>query len=67
MFAEDVPGLVEFKQLCSQQLKSASNSLEPSLSSLLYHPFFTHDFIKIYSFLMELPLKNDNEREEFFS
>lgn len=42
-------------------------SLRPKLGDLLDCPFFNHDFIKIYSFLTELPLKSDEEKADFFT
>lgn len=42
-------------------------NLRPKLVDILENPFFNHDFIKIYSFLTELPLKSDTEKAEFFS
>jgi SCY1-like protein 3 len=38
----------------------------PKLSSLLQHEFFNHEFIIIHSFLVELPLKSDEEKTQFF-
>ncbi|XP_011500632.1 PREDICTED: protein-associating with the carboxyl-terminal domain of ezrin [Ceratosolen solmsi marchali] len=58
---DDVPGLSEFKQLCKEKLK------DTTLDCLVHHPFFNHNFMNIYAFLTELPLKNENEKEEFFS
>ncbi|OXU31340.1 hypothetical protein TSAR_012685 [Trichomalopsis sarcophagae] len=57
---DDVPGLAEFRELCKQKLDDVT------LSSLTNHPFFTHDFMKIYAFLTELPLKSESEKEKFF-
>ncbi|KAL7286596.1 hypothetical protein TKK_0019095 [Trichogramma kaykai] len=58
---DDVPGLADFKDLCKLRFK------DTSLASLLEHPFFMHDFMKIHAFLTELPLKNESEKEEFFT
>lgn len=66
LFSDDVPGLAEFKDLCKELSSSASPSLDPPLSSLLRHAFFSHDFIRVYSFLIELPIRTESEREEFF-
>uniref|UniRef100_A0A0C9PIX5 Scyl3 protein n=1 Tax=Fopius arisanus TaxID=64838 RepID=A0A0C9PIX5_9HYME len=65
--SDDVPALLDFKELCRQQLQNPDPVLRPSLNSLLRHPFFTHDFINIHAFLMELPLKTEPEKEHFFS
>ncbi|XP_006611947.1 uncharacterized protein LOC102672145 isoform X3 [Apis dorsata] len=62
----DVPSLLEFKQFCKENLQNPDPSLRTELSHILQHPFFTHDFMKIYAFLDELPLKNSQEKEIFF-
>ncbi|XP_046742704.1 protein-associating with the carboxyl-terminal domain of ezrin [Diprion similis] len=64
---EDVPALAEFKELSKKHLQNADPTLRTKLSSVLVHPFFTHEFITIHSFLMELPLKSDTEKQDFFS
>ncbi|XP_034934423.1 protein-associating with the carboxyl-terminal domain of ezrin [Chelonus insularis] len=64
---DDVPALLEFRELCKQSLQNADPALRTKLSILLENPFFTHDFINIHAFLMELPLKTESEKEEFFS
>lgn len=63
---DDVPGLKEFIEYCKQELKTSDTSLVASLSSLLNHSFFSHDFMKIHAFLTELPLKTETEKKEFF-
>ncbi|KAK9296864.1 hypothetical protein QLX08_009261 [Tetragonisca angustula] len=63
---EDVPSLLEFKQFCKENLQNSDPSLRCELSQILQHPFFTHDFMRIYAFLDELPLKNSKEKEIFF-
>ncbi|XP_063216250.1 protein-associating with the carboxyl-terminal domain of ezrin [Bacillus rossius redtenbacheri] len=62
----DIPGLAEFKELCKKQLQHANPSERPQLSSVLSHPLFGHGFIRIHSFLEELPLKSREEKECFF-
>ncbi|XP_015595232.1 protein-associating with the carboxyl-terminal domain of ezrin [Cephus cinctus] len=64
---DDVPALAEFKELCKRHLQNVEPSLRTKLSSVLIHPFFTHDFITIHAFLMELPLKSELDKQEFFS
>ncbi|XP_044014563.1 protein-associating with the carboxyl-terminal domain of ezrin isoform X2 [Aphidius gifuensis] len=64
---DDVPGLLEFKELARQQLQNQDPELRPKLNDIIKHAFFTHDFINIHAFLIELPLKNQLEKEEFFS
>lgn len=48
-------------------MQNVNANLRPKLIDLLECPFFNHDFIKIYSFLTELPLKTDDEKAEFFT
>lgn len=55
-----------FCDYCKTELQNMDVSKRPSIKSVLNHQFFSQDFILIYSFLMELPLKNDKEKEEFF-
>lgn len=62
----DVPGLAEFREFCKENLQNPDPHLRSNLSSVLVHPFFTHDFMRIHAFLEELPLKNDTEKESFF-
>ncbi|XP_003708144.1 protein-associating with the carboxyl-terminal domain of ezrin isoform X3 [Megachile rotundata] len=64
--SEDIPGLLEFKQFCKENLQNSDPELRSKLSNLLLHPFFTHDFMRIYAFLEELPLKCNQEKEMFF-
>nr|CAD7393925.1 unnamed protein product [Timema cristinae] len=63
---DDVPAMADFQELCKKQLQNIEPSVRPKLSSLLEHPFFTHSYIKIHSFLEELPLKSDLEKQLFF-
>lgn len=62
-----MPSLSEFLTLCKNELQNSNVTLRPKLISLLNHEFFNHKFIAIHSFLIELPLKSDDERTEFFS
>lgn len=62
----DVPGLAEFRDFCKENLQNPDPHLRSNLPSILLHPFFTHDFLRIHAFLEELPLKNDTEKESFF-
>ncbi|KOC65908.1 Protein-associating with the carboxyl-terminal domain of ezrin [Habropoda laboriosa] len=62
----DVPSFLEFKQFCKENLQNPDPCLRSKLSHVLQHPFFTHDFMRIYAFLEELPLKNNQEKEIFF-
>ncbi|XP_066993619.1 protein-associating with the carboxyl-terminal domain of ezrin [Anabrus simplex] len=63
---EDLPFLTEFRDLAKKQLQSPEPSLRPQLAPLLQHAFFSHDFIKVYSFLVEIPLKTESEKQAFF-
>lgn len=65
--SEDIPALQDFKALCKSGLGNINTHERPTLSDLIKHPFFNHDFIKIHSFLIELPLKSDKEKLEFFT
>ncbi|XP_019869962.1 protein-associating with the carboxyl-terminal domain of ezrin [Aethina tumida] len=64
---DTVPSLSDFLTLCKNELQNSNVTLRPKLISLLNHEFFNHKFIAIHSFLIELPLKSDDERTEFFS
>ncbi|KAL3278372.1 hypothetical protein HHI36_013701 [Cryptolaemus montrouzieri] len=61
-----VPFLEDFKKFCKNGLNSVNIEERPKLSDLLKHPFFNHEFIIIHSFLVELPLKSDEEKVMFF-
>lgn len=62
----DVPALEEFLGICKKHLQNSEPSLRPKLASLLDHVCFKHKFIKIHSFLVELPLKTEVEKNNFF-
>lgn len=62
----DVPAVQEFLEICKKHLQNSEPSLRPKLAVLLDHTFFTHKFIKIHSFLVELPLKTEAEKGDFF-
>lgn len=57
--------MVEFRELCKSYV-TAKNPNPQFLQQLFKHPFFTHQFITVYSFLIELPLKSETEKAEFF-
>ncbi|XP_017771213.1 PREDICTED: protein-associating with the carboxyl-terminal domain of ezrin [Nicrophorus vespilloides] len=63
---ETVPSLTDFLEMCKNDLHNVVVTQRPKLSALLDHPFFNHEFIYIHSFLTELPLKSDGEKDEFF-
>ncbi|KAK9884419.1 hypothetical protein WA026_007266 [Henosepilachna vigintioctopunctata] len=65
--SNEIPSLEDFKSLCQCTLGTVNVTERPKLSDLLHHPFFNHDFIMIHSFLVELPLKSDEEKSVFFS
>ncbi|XP_046403156.1 protein-associating with the carboxyl-terminal domain of ezrin [Ischnura elegans] len=64
--SHDLPVLAEFKELMKKQLQSSVPSSRPKLSSILEHPFFSHPLIRIHGFLVDLPLKTEAEKDEFF-
>lgn len=55
-----------FCDYCKNTLQNMDILKRPDLKSILDHQFFCQDFILIYSFLMELPLKSDIEKQQFF-
>jgi hypothetical protein len=61
-----VTAVQEFLEICKKHLQNSEPSLRPKLAVLLDHTFFTHKFIKIHSFLVELPLKTEAEKGDFF-
>lgn len=63
----DTLPLEEFKQFCKNEIQNKNVMSLPKFSTILEHPFFTHDFIVIYSFLTELALKSETERQSFFT
>ncbi|PNF33237.1 hypothetical protein B7P43_G10609 [Cryptotermes secundus] len=62
----DIPAVQEFLEISKKHLQNSEPSLRPKLAVLLNHTFFTHKFIKIHSFLVELPLKTEAEKSDFF-
>ncbi|CAH2100219.1 unnamed protein product [Euphydryas editha] len=64
---DEVPHLKEFKTYCRNSLQNPNPDKRPNLSEVLKDNFFNHEFISIYKFLNFLPLKSEEERNEFFS
>uniref|UniRef100_A0A1B6GZJ3 Protein kinase domain-containing protein n=2 Tax=Cuerna arida TaxID=1464854 RepID=A0A1B6GZJ3_9HEMI len=64
--SDDVPGMADFLDVCKKGLQNSSSEIRPPLSSLLAHQFFSHEFLTIHNFLLELPIKKDTEKEDFF-
>lgn len=64
---DEVPYLSEFRKYCHDFLQHINPEKRPNLSQVLQHDFFNHDFITIYKFLNFLPLKNEEEKQRFFS
>lgn len=62
-----IPNVAEFRKYCVEQLRHADADRRPSLSDILQHPYFNQDFILVHSFLSELPLKNQIEKQTFFT
>lgn len=63
----NTPYVAEFRDYCSTHLKHQNVAMRPKLSAVLLHPYFNHEFVLIHSFLMELPLKNLQEKQDFFT
>lgn len=64
---DEAPNLLEFREFCKENLQNPDSCLRSTLRDVLQHSFFTHEFIRIYAFLEDLPLKTESEREEFFT
>lgn len=62
-----IPIVAEFRKYCVENLRNANVLNRPSLSKILQHSYFNQDFIQIHSFLSELPLKNQIEKQTFFT
>lgn len=62
-----IPNVTEFRKFCVEQLRNADAKNRPSLSTILQHSYFNQDFILVHSFLSELPLKNQTEKQSFFT
>lgn len=67
VFTEEIPFLESFRNLCKNDLQNIDIKQRPKLITLLENSFFQHDFITVHSFLTELPLKSDSEKDEFFT
>lgn len=62
-----IPHVQEFREYCVTHLKHKNPQMRPKLSAVLLHPYFNHEFVLIHSFLFELPLKSNIEKQEFFT
>ncbi|XP_072379255.1 protein-associating with the carboxyl-terminal domain of ezrin isoform X1 [Diabrotica undecimpunctata] len=62
----DMDSLENFLGFCKNELLNTDFSKRPTFKSILDQEFFNNDFITINSFLLELPVKNDNEKLNFF-
>lgn len=62
-----ISNVAEFRKYCMEHLQNANAKNRPNLSSILQHSFFNQDFIMIHSFLSELPLKHQIEKQTFFT
>ncbi|VEN50069.1 unnamed protein product [Callosobruchus maculatus] len=56
----------EFYEYCKKSLQHVDITQRPTFKAILEHDFFSHDFITIHNFLVELPLKSDTEKAQFF-
>ncbi|XP_055904654.1 protein-associating with the carboxyl-terminal domain of ezrin [Eupeodes corollae] len=63
----DTPYVADFREYCATHLRHQNIAMRPKLSAVLLHPYFNHEFVLIHSFLMELPLKNPQEKQDFFT
>lgn len=67
-FPGQIPHIKDFIDYCKTHLKHLNAQLRPNLSAVQLHPYFSdNDFVKIHSFLAELPLKSQSARQEFFT
>ncbi|KAM7353206.1 protein-associating with the carboxyl-terminal domain of ezrin isoform 2-T2 [Cochliomyia hominivorax] len=62
-----IPHVHDFREYCATHLKHKNPQMRPKLSAVLLHPYFNHEFVLIHSFLFELPLKSNQEKQEFFT
>lgn len=62
-----MPHVADFREYCSTHLKHKNVAMRPKLSAVLLHPYFNHEFVVIHSFLSELPLKNQQDKQQFFT
>lgn len=63
----DIPYVGDFRDYCATHLRHQNVAMRPKLSAVLLHPYFNHEFVLIHSFLKELPLKNPQEKQDFFT
>lgn len=62
-----IPNVGDFRAYCAEHLRHSNVQLRPKLSAVLLHPYFNHEFVLIHSFLSELPLKSQQEKQTFFT
>lgn len=62
-----MPHVADFREYCSIHLKHKNVVMRPKLSAVLLHPYFNHEFVIIHLFLTELPLKNQQDKQHFFT
>lgn len=62
-----IPNVTEFRAYCAEHLRHTNVQMRPKLSAVLLHPYFNHEFVLIHSFLAELPLKSQLEKQTFFT
>lgn len=63
----EISNMSSFKDFCNKAIEIPDILQRPKLSSLLEHEFFKNSFISIHSYLIELPLKSDSDKTEFFT
>lgn len=59
--------ITTFLEYCTQRLKNSRAELRPSMSGILSHPYFNNDFVYIHSFLDEILLKTQSDKQNFFT
>lgn len=59
--------ITAFLEYCTNQLKNTKSNLRPSLSEILSHPYFNNDFVFIHSFLAEILVKSQSDKQSFFT
>ncbi|KAJ8962134.1 hypothetical protein NQ318_018091 [Aromia moschata] len=63
---DEIRLLTQFREYCKNELQNTDFAQRPKFSSILDHDFFNHEFLIMHSFLVELPLKSDEEKTKFF-
>lgn len=59
--------ITTFLEYCTEHLKNPCIELRPSMSDILSHPYFNNDFVFIHSYLAEILLKTQSDKQSFFT